>query len=161
MSSTIFKEIKDDLVSIEQNFSSIEMMKDKVRADFEIDRLKTTIEALPEEIANANTKLQEAKNDLPNFEEQLKVIEAEQMFLINNETNGDKKSKFTNEGSRKAELIKRLSIHEEYGVIKVQKIGLEGQIFTLENEVEKLKNQFRAVMAIKDLVCSELSIYKL
>lgn len=83
------------------------------------------------------------------------------MFLINNEVNGDKKLKFTNEPSRKAELIKRLFVHKSYLDIRTQKTALEGQIFALEIELEKFKNQFRAILAVKDLVVAELGIYKL
>lgn len=65
MESEIFKEMKEDLALVLKSFDAIENMKDKLRADFEIDRLKTTIEALPEEIANANVGYRRSETICP------------------------------------------------------------------------------------------------
>jgi len=91
----------------------------------------------------------------------MKEHEAELMFEISQETNGDKdkpKPKFSNDTARKAELTRRLKEDIEY-----QKTRGKVQVFRqdqshTEFEIDRLRNDFRVQMALKDLAVAEMNL---
>lgn len=156
------KQIKAELVAIEQGLSSFDMLRERLKKDFNLVGLKETLQFIPREIADIQQKAQTIRQQIPDIETQMKGIEADLTFKISMETNGAEKPKpmFSNAESRKAELTNRLKVNKEYIRLKNEKVTLEFESINFDIEVDKLRRTFQANLAIKDLIVAEINIYR-
>ena len=76
------QEIKAEIVGIEQSLGSMEMLRDKIRAEFKLDEMKSRLLAIPEEIEELQKEGLSAKETVTQGEELMKEHEAELMFEI-------------------------------------------------------------------------------
>lgn len=155
------QEIKKDIVDIEQSLGSMEMLRDKIRAEFKLDEMRTRLLAIPGEILSLQKESAGAKNSAAEAEQAVKEVEAETLFEISQETNGDKekpKPKFSNDKARSAELIRRLRENEGYLKWKENLQGWHQREQTITIETDRLRNDFRVQMALKDLACAEMNL---
>lgn len=156
------EEIKKEIVDIEQSLGSMEMMRDKIRAEFKLDEMRARLLAIPGEIEALQKEGLSAKEAVSQGEELMKEHEAELMFEISQETNGDKdkpKPKFSNDTARKAELTRRLKDDLDYQKAKGKAETFRRDQTHTEFETDRLRNDFRVQMALKDLAVAELTLY--
>lgn len=154
------RQAKEELSQVIEGLNSVTLARDKIKQDFKLDELKTILKTLPQEIANHQRNQVMLKLEIGQLESKMKSIEIELAYEITMDTNGKEKPKFSNADSRKAELNKRLGEDIEYEETEKKKIQLEGESSYLEIKIDQLRKQFQAVLAIKDLVCAELNLYK-
>jgi chromosome segregation ATPase len=154
------QEIKSEIVQIEQGLGSLEVWRDKVREQFGLEDLRKRLLAIPAEIEKKQLELKDIRAQIPDAEEALKRIEAEQLFEITNETNGAEKPKpkFPNAESRKAELTRRLSVDPAHAAAKDQLITVQGREQTCQIEIDRLQNEFRVQRNLKDLAVAEMGL---
>lgn len=155
------QEIKKDIVDIEQSLGSMEMLRDKIRAEFKLDEMRARLLAIPGEIEALQKEGLSAKEAVSQGEESMKEHEAELMFEISQETNGDKdkpKPKFSNDTARKAELTRRLKDSTDYQKVKVKVETFRRDQVNTEIDIDRLRNDFRVQMAFKDLACAEMNL---
>lgn len=154
-------EIKKEIVDIEQSLGSMEKLRDKIRAEFGLDEMRTRLLAIPEEIAGGDKKSKEVRVVIDSIQQSLKEKEAEIMYEISMETNGDKdkpKPKFSNDTARKAELTKRLKGDTIYVQTTDELLHAQSTQQNREIETDRLRNDFRVQMALKDLACAEMNL---
>ncbi len=156
------QKIKADIVAIEQSLSSFDMLRERLKKDFNLDGVKERLLSIPKEIAEIQQKAQGTRQQMPDIETQMKGIEADLTFKISMETNGAEKPKlkFSNAESRKAELINRLKVNKEYIALKVEKGSLESESLNFDIEIDRLRRTFQANLAIKDLIAAEMNLYR-
>lgn len=156
------KKVKAEIVAIEQGLSSFDMLREKLKKDFNLDGIKERLLSIPKEIADIQQKAQGTRQQMPDIETQMKGIEADLTFKIGMEENGAEKPKlkFSNAESRKAELTNRLKVNKEYITLKVEKSSLEFESINFDIEVDKLRRTFQANLAIKDLIAAEMNLYR-
>lgn len=156
------KEIKNEIMQIEQGLSGFDMLRERLKKEFGLDGLKDKLLSIPEEIEKKQKEAQEIKNQIPTLETEIKQIEADFTFQISAEMNGGEKPKpkFSNAETRRAELTKKLKVNKRYVELKFQKNELESEFFNYDIEIDKLRNTFRANLAIKDLIVAEINLYR-
>jgi len=156
------QKIKDEIVGIMDGFASFDMLREKLKKDFQLDGLKEKLRSIPEDIENKQKEAQQIRSQIPNIETEMKEIEADLAFQISMEMNGTDKPKplFSNADSRKAELIKRLKINKRYIELKQKKADLDFALMNFDFEVDRLRNTFRVNLAIKDLIVAEMNLYR-
>lgn len=156
------EKIKAEIVAIEQAMSSFDMLRQRLQKDFNLDELKAILTSFPYDIHDEQKKAQQIRSQIPGIEAEMKGIEAELAYEISMETNGGEKPKpkFPNADARKTVLIKRLQNHAGYLERKKGKEALEFELVNLDFEVDRLRNSFRATLAVKDLIVAEITIYR-
>ena len=134
---------------------------EKMRTDLNLNEIKTRLLAIPGGIHTIQRDMVLAKEVVDRGEQHFKEHEAELMFEISQETNGDKdkpKPKFSNDTMRKAELTRRLKGDSVYQDIfkKTQeaRLGIQND----ELDIDRLRNDFRVQMAFKDLAVAEMNL---
>ena len=133
----------------------------KMRTDLNLHEIKETLTAIPGEILERQQTLNETRTLIEDAEINLKEHEAEIMFEISQETNGDKdkpKPKFSNDTARKTELTRRLAEDEDYQNTKSRFTEVQTKRHGLDIEIDRLRNDFRVQMALKDLAVAEMQL---
>ena len=150
------KEINEWILHVQKQMDAF---GHKIKEEFDIPQLKDELLTLPEQIKKAQIVALQKKAELTEFEQEMKQCEAGLSFEINSELGTNEKPKFSNASLRGAELIKRLSENEKYQTLKTDYSAIEFKLWEFEAEVDKLRHDFRAREAIKDLVCAEIKLY--
>jgi len=153
------KEIQQGIVNVTNGMNSLSLLREKLKRDFELPELKAGLINLPKKIRETNFVALTKKNDLMEVEQSMKEREAEISFEVNSETAENGKAKFSNENARKTELTRRLAKDERYGSLKKQHLKTEWELWDKEGETEKLRRDFMARLALKDLIVAELNLY--
>lgn len=162
MSSKFLEELetaKQDVIALIDGIQSLNILREKLYKDLKLNDLKRDLKTLPDEIADKQHRARDQKNQIADFEAQMKSIETEISFKVNMEKNDKDKPMFSNAELRKAELSRRLDEDQTYLNLKAEKVKSENSLFNMDIGIEKLRNQFRTAMALKDLAVTELSIY--
>lgn len=151
------KSINEWIVHVQKQ---MEFLGNKIKKEFDLPQLKGKLLGLPEQIKKTQIIALQKKAELSEFEqEHMKQREAEILFEINNEKGENGKAKFTNDPARKAELIIRLGEDEHYSDLRIKRSAIEFKVWEFEAETDRLRKEFQAREAIKDLIVAELKLY--
>jgi len=162
--SEMANQFLEELKEIARQITHVEGRMDafgvEIRKEFSIAALKDQLLTLPGQIKDAQVLALQKKKELSDFEQQqMGQRVAEMFFEIGNEKGENGKAIFTNNPTRKAELTIRLDEDEQYLVLKKKCSIIESKAWESGAEVDKLRDDFRSRLAIKDLVCAELKLY--
>lgn len=134
---------------------------EKMRTDLNLNEIKARLLAIPGEIKEKQLLSARAQTCFVEQEKALKEHEAETIFEISQELNDDPdkpKPKFSNEGSRKAELTRRLRASLEYEEKRQAADEFRREQVNLDIDIDRLRNDFRVQMALKDMACAEMNL---
>ena len=160
MANQFLEELKEIARQITHVEGRMDAFGVEIRKEFSIAALKDQLLTLPGQIKDAQVLALQKKKELSDFEQQqMGQRVAEMFFEIGNEKGENGKAKFTNEPTRKAELTIRLDKDGDYQSLLKQRSGIESEVWESEAEVNRLRDEFKARLAIKDLVCAELKLY--
>jgi len=152
-------EMKEWVLALEHAINKLHAWSDNLKKEFRLDDLKDSLNQLPDEIAHYQKEAVKTRASIVEIESGMKFIEVELSYVINMETNGKDKPKFSNDNLRKAELIRRLEQNDPYQEAKREKVNLESILFNSDIEIDRLRNLFKSSMALKDLIVAELNLY--
>jgi hypothetical protein len=124
----------------------------------EITTLKTRLLALPAKLADARLVAETTRVQVEQAKDAWKEAQAEVALLIAGETNGDAKPKFSNEAARKAEATRRLVSEPAYVALAHAVSKAEAERIQASIEVQRLEDEHRAVVAVKDLTVAEVDL---
>lgn len=155
----MFEELKEARELINEIILGVGTIQEKIGREFDLKKLRDQLLALPEQIKKTQVLVLTKKGELAELEQQIKQHEAEISFEINSEQGSNGKPKFSNENLRKAEWIKRLSKNEKYRGLRQSYSATEFKLWEFEAETDKLRRQFQAFLAHKDLIVAELNLY--
>jgi len=159
MASETLAGLKEWMEALETSANRLTYLRDQIKEEFDLPQLKDQLLTLPGQIKKTQIVALQKKAELTEAEQGMKQWEATVIYEINNELGANGKPKFSNEPARKAELIIRLTGSEEYINLKEQRSAIEFKVWESEAEVDKLRNDFRSRLAIKDLIVAELNLY--
>lgn len=150
------KEINEWILRVQKQMSAF---GHKIKEEFDLPQLKDQLLALPEQIKKTQIVALQKKAELSEVEQDMKECEAGISFEINSEMGGNGKAKFSNENARKSELTRRLVQNDAHHALKGKRSSIEFKLWEFEAEVDRLRNEFKSRIAIKDLVVAELNLY--
>ena len=127
--------------------------------DFNTGRIKLALESLPEEIRNAKSKCNMARQALKDAQALCDEREAAIRFEIATESTDSGKSKFSNAEQRSAELTTRKSHDPEYIGLQNTVRSAQRSLEDADAEHEMLGKKFQGYGAVADIVSSEIKLY--
>lgn len=144
---------------------------EKMRDDLRLNEIKTRLLTIPGEIKEKQIQLSVVREKIEVAQAVMKEREAETIFMIKEEieeVNGKPRKKFGNDQTRTAELTKRMAddfrfadrgegeanFLDAYEALK----ELQPEQRDLDIDIDRLRNDFRVQMALKDLACAEMQL---
>lgn len=159
MGNQFLEELQEWTESLEKAINVFGIIKHDLQKEFDIPQLKADLLTLPEQIKKTQIVAFQKKAELSEVEQQMKQREAEISFEINSVKDKNGKALFPNEPTRKAELIIRSGEDEKCLALKKQRSAIEFKLWEFEAEADRLRKEFQAREAIKDLIVAELNLY--
>ena len=150
------KKLNDLIIHVQERMG---VLSDSIKKEFDLPGLKDQLLALPGQIKKTQVVALQKKAALSEVEQDMKECEAGISFEINSETGDNGKIKFSNENARKSELTRRLAQNDAHHALKGKCSAIEFELWECEAEADKLRNDFRSRLAIKDLIVAELNLY--
>ena len=145
----------------------------------ELTRLKLKSQSFPDALYEARRALAEAKKAVKDVENQQAQIEAETLLDVQAATEGNpafehltpgnyealkgevrqaRKSLFTNEASRKAEIRRRLAVHPTYRQLGQRLEQAESGVLSAELALRKIEDEHRSYRELIDLTVAEVTL---